>query len=138
MAYFTDEQDVYRYLGQLFLDLLADDELAPKFIEANAIVRYEYAKPTAQITVNLLEGQAGQVDLGPSALEPELVLAMDADVAHRFWLGKVNVTMAMARGQIKTKGPVAKILKLAPLVKPAQTRYKAILEAAGRSDLLNV
>jgi SCP-2 sterol transfer family len=138
VAYFTDEQDVYRYLGQLFVELLADDELAPKFIEANTVVRYEYAKPTAQITVKLLSGEDGQVDLGPSDLEPEVVLAMDADVAHRFWLGKVNVAMAMARGQIKTQGPVAKILKLAPLVKPAQSHYRAILEAAGRSDLLNV
>jgi hypothetical protein len=138
VPYFTDEQDVYRYLGQLFLDLLADDELAPKFGEANAVVRYEYTRPAAQITVNLLEGQQRQVDLGPSDLAAEVVLAMDADVAHRFWLGKVNVTVAMARGQIKTQGPIAKILKLAPLVKPAQSRYRAILEAAGRSDLLDV
>ena len=40
---------------------------------------------------------------------------MDADTAHRFWLGKVNVTVALARGQMKAKGPVAKILKLVPL-----------------------
>jgi hypothetical protein len=138
VAYFTDEQDVYRYLGQLFIELLADDALAPKLIETNAVVRYEYAKPTAQITVKLLEGQPGEVVLGPSDLVAEVVLAMDADVAHRFWLGKVNVTFAMARGQIKTQGPIAKILKLAPLVQPAQSRYKAILEAAGRADLLDV
>ena len=62
-------------------------------------------------------------------------MTMDADTAHRFWLGKVNVTMALARGQIKAKGPVAKILKLVPLVKPVFPRYKAQLEAAGRSDL---
>ena len=60
----------------------------------------------------------------------------DADVAHRFWLGKVNVTIALARGQIKTKGPVAKVLSLAPLVKVVVPRYRAQLEAAGRADLL--
>ena len=43
-------------------------------------------------------------------------MTMDADTAHRFWLGKVNVTVALARGQMKAKGPVAKILKLVPLV----------------------
>ena len=31
---------------------------------------------------------------------------MEADTAHRFWLGQVNVTVALARGQIKAKGPV--------------------------------
>ena len=62
-------------------------------------------------------------------------MTMDADTAHRFWLGKVNVTVALARGQIKAKGPVAKILRLVPLTKPVFPRYKAQLQAADRSDL---
>lgn len=137
MAYFSDEQEVYRYLGQLFLDLLDDPELAPKFRTANTIVQYRYRNPDSQITVKLIEAQEGQVDLGPTRLEPEVVMTMDADTAHRFWLGKVNVTVALARGQMKAKGPVAKILKLVPLTKPVFPRYKAQLEAAGRSDLAN-
>jgi hypothetical protein len=48
------------------------------------------------------------------------------------------VTVALARGQIKAKGPVAKILRLVPLTKPVFPRYKAQLEAAGRSDLAEV
>ena len=62
---------------------------------------------------------------------------MEADTAHKFWLGKVNVTMALAHGQMKAKGPVAKILKLVPLVKPVFPRYKQQLEAAGRDDLVD-
>ena len=83
----------------------------------------------------LLEGEDGRVDLGPTDLDPEVVMTMEADTAHKFWLGKVNVTVALARGQMKAKGPVAKILKLVPLVKPVQPRYESQLEAAGRSDL---
>jgi putative sterol carrier protein len=135
VPYFNDEQEVYRYLGQLFLDLLADEELAPQFRTANTVVQYRYHKPESQITVKLLEAEDGQVDLGETLLQPEVIMTMDADIAHRFWLGKVNVTMALARGQIKAKGPVAKILKLVPLVKPVFPRYKAQLEAAGRHDL---
>ena len=41
------------------------------------------------------------------------------------------MTVALARGQIKASGPVAKILKLVPLTKPVYPRYKAQLEAAG-------
>ena len=138
MPYFSDADEVYRYLGQLFLDLLEDEELAPRFRKANTIVRYVYRNPEAQVTVKLLEGEEGQVDLGPSELAPEVTMTMDADIAHRFWLGKVNVTMAMARGQIKTKGPVAKVLALVPLVKNVFPRYRAQLEAAGRADLVDV
>jgi len=61
---------------------------------------------------------------------------MDADTAHRFWLGKVNVPVALARGQMKAKGPVAKILKLLPLTKPIFPRYKEQLQTTGRNDLL--
>ena len=66
------------------------------------------------------------------------MMSMEADTAHRFWLGEVNVTVALARGQIKAKGPVAKILKLVPLTKPVFPRYKAQLEADGREDLVNI
>jgi hypothetical protein len=48
-----------------------------------------------------------------------------------------NVTVALARGQIKAKGPVAKILKLVPLTKPVFPRYKAQLERQRRTDLID-
>jgi hypothetical protein len=63
---------------------------------------------------------------------------MDADTAHRFWLGQVNITVALARGQIRARGPVAPVLRLVPLIEPAYGRYRAQLEAAGRDDLVLV
>jgi putative sterol carrier protein len=83
-----------------------------------------------------MEGEDSQVDCGDTSLEPEVVMTMEADTAHRFWLGQVNVTVALARGQIKAKGPVAKILKLVPLTKPIFPRYRRIIEEGGRPDLL--
>jgi putative sterol carrier protein len=136
VAYFKDEDEVYQFIGKLFQDLTVDDELAPKFQKANTIVQYQYRNPESQITIKLKEGEEGQVDLGPTDLEPEVVMTMEADTAHKFWLGKVNVTVALARGQMKAKGPVAKILKLVPLVKPVFPRYRAMLEEAGRQDLM--
>ena len=136
MAYFKDADEVYSYIGKLFEDLAQDEELAPKFQKANTVVQYQYSDPESTITVKLLEGEEGEVDLGETSLEPEVVMTMDADTAHRFWLGKVNVTVALARGQMKAKGPVAKILKLVPLVKPVFPRYRQMLQDAGREDLL--
>ena len=138
MAYFKDAQDVYDTLGKLFQDLAEDDELGPKFRKADTIVRYEFRDPDSQITVRLQPDQPGDVDFGESDMQPDVVMSMGADTAHRFWLGQVNVTVAMARGQIKAKGPVAKILKLVPMTKPVFPRYKAQLEAQGRTDLANV
>ena len=136
MPYFKDEQEVYDYIGKLFQDLAKDDELWAKFRRANTIVQYQFRNPESQITVRMRENEDAQVDLGPSDLEPEVLMTMEADTAHKFWLGKFNVTVALARVQMKAKGPVAKILKLVPLVKPVFPRYKQMLESAGREDLM--
>jgi putative sterol carrier protein len=136
MPYFNSEEEVYRYIGRLFEDLIEDEELSSKFRRANTIVQYQYREPESQITVCLREDREPQVDCGDTDLEPEVVMTMEADTAHKFWLGQVNVTVALARGQMKAKGPVAKILKLVPLVKPVFPRYQKMLEENDRQDLL--
>jgi hypothetical protein len=133
---FRDEAEVYRYIGRLFQSIVEDDELAPRFQRANTILQYQYSDPDAQITVKLLDGEDPRVDLGPTELEPEVVMTMDAEIAHRFWLGEVNVTVALARGQMRASGPVAKILRLVPHAKRVFPRYRTMLEEAGREDLL--
>ena len=136
MAYFADEQEVYRYLGGLFRALLEDEELRAGLLEANTIVEYRYRRPDSEITVKLVEGEQPRIDEGPSDLEPELVLTINADVAHRFWLGRVNPTIALARGQMRASGPIAKLLRLVPVVRPAFPLYRQMLEREGRADLL--
>lgn len=137
MAYFGSAQEVYDTIGKLFVELGEDEELGPKFRAANTIVRYEYRDPESAITTRLMDDQGPQVDFGDTDMEPEIVMTMDADTAHKFWLGDVNPTIALARGQMKAKGPVAKILKLVPLTKPVYPRYRELLEREGRSDLLD-
>jgi putative sterol carrier protein len=136
MALFKDSDEVYATIGKLFVDLASDEEMAAQFRRANTVVQYRYSDPDAVITVRLREGEPGQVDFGETELEPEVTMTMATEVAHRFWLGQVNVAQALARGEIKAQGPVAKILKLVPLTKPAFPRYKALLEEQGRDDLV--
>jgi putative sterol carrier protein len=138
VGYFKDAQEVYDTIGRLFTELADDDELAPKFRQANTIVQYQHRDPDSTITVRLKQDEPTDVEFGETKMEPEVVMSMEADTAHRFWLGQVNVTTALARGQIKASGPVAKILKLVPLTKPAFPRYKALLEAQGRDDLIRI
>ena len=138
MAYFTSEQEVYDTLGKLFVDMVDDDELFGKFRKSNTIVQYRFHDPESQITVRMKEDEEPKVDLGTTDLQPEVTMTMDADTAHRFWLGQVNVTVALARGQIKAKGPVAKVLRLVPLARPVFPRYEAQLKEQGREDLVEV
>jgi hypothetical protein len=135
MPYFKDAEDVYSNLGKLFEDIVSDDELGPRLRSTDTVLQYRMRRPDSQLTLRVLEQDEPRVDFGVTELQPEVVLAMDADTAHRFWLGKLNVTTALAKGQISARGPVAKILKLVPLVPPVRTRYESQLQAAGREDL---
>jgi hypothetical protein len=137
MAYFKDADDVYGTLGRFLRELAADAELAPALERADTTFQLRLRQPDSLVTVSApRDDQPATVDLGTTAVQPEVVLQMDADTAHRFWLGDVNVAVALARGDVRARGPVAKILKIVPLVKPGFQRYRAQLEADGREDLL--
>ena len=136
MAYFNDADEVYRFIGKVFVDLAQDEELTPRLRRADTIVRYRFRNPDSQITVKLMKGEEAKVDLGETDMEAEVVMSMDADTAHRFWLGKLDVPVALARGQIDAEGPVEKIVRLIPLVRPVFPRYAKLLEEAGRADLM--
>jgi hypothetical protein len=136
VPYFHDANELYTYLGRLLDELNDDPDLGPRFRRANTIVQYRTSNPDAVVTAKLIDGEDGQVDCGPTELEPQVVLTMEADLAHRFWLGLVSPTKELARGNMKAKGPVAKILKLVPLAEPGFERYIERLRAEGRDDLL--
>jgi hypothetical protein len=136
VPYFQTADELYRYLGRLLEDMSEDPELGPRFRRANTVVQYRTTNPDAVVTAKLLDGEDGQVDCGETRLQPEVVLSMEGDVAHRFWLGLVSPTKELARGSMKAKGPVAKILKLVPLARPGFELYIARLRAEGRDDLL--
>jgi hypothetical protein len=137
MPLFQDADEVYAHIGRLLQELVADPATAPAVARVDTVVQLRLRQPDAQITLRSPQGEEpGQVDLGETTLRPEVVLQMDADVAHRLWLGEVNVAVALADNTIRARGPTSRILAVVPLVKPAQPRYRALLEEAGRADLL--
>ena len=139
MSRFASAQDVYDRIGRVLQELAADPELTPVFQEADTCVRYELHDPDAAITVGSRAGAPVQVDLGPSEQEPEVVISMDADTAHSYLLGEIDMTVALARGQITAEGPVTKILAVLPIFEPLLPRYRAIVSpsnggGSARSD----
>jgi hypothetical protein len=137
MPYFKDADDVYANLGLFVRQLAVDPEMAPALKRADTTFQMRLRQPDAMVTIRTpTDAEPAQVDLGDTTLHPEVVFQLDADTAHRFWLGQVNVAVALAKGDIRARGPVAKILKIVPLVKPGFPRYRTQLEAAGREDLL--
>ena len=61
--------------------------------------------------------------------EPKVQMAMSTETANRYFQGKENVAMAIARRRIKTGGDVKAALSLIPITKPIYARYRALLGA---------
>lgn len=134
MAFFRDEAELYERLGRLMRLLVEAEEVGPRLAAVDTTVRWDYSDPAATITVRLTSADV-RIDCGKSELEAEVRVAMDAEVGHRFWLGRANVAVALARGQIRASGPINKILGLLPLIKPAFPIYRQMLIDEGCDDM---
>ena len=127
MSTFADADDIYERIGRVMQELVSDPELEPVFQRADTCVRYELRHPDAVITVGSRAGEPVRVDFGDSDQEPEVVISMEADVAHSYLLGELDMTVALARGQMTAEGPVTKILAVLPIFEPLLPRYRALV-----------
>jgi hypothetical protein len=134
MPTFTDEQQVYDRLGRAFQSLADDPETAVKLKRSNLVVQYQFRKPESTITVKLLREEDLAVEFGPTTFRTEVVYAMDADTAHKFFLGDLNVTVALSRGDIRASGPIKKILEVVPTVMPLIPLYRAATDAEAPAE----
>ena len=136
MPYFTSSAEVYELIGGIFSECLADPELAPKFAASDVTLALHFTDPAADVLVDTANSKVFTGDECAAGPTPNVELFMTADVGHEYWLGKVNVSLALAKGQMRAKGPVPKILKLVPLTKKVFPRYRSMIEQSGRPHLL--
>jgi putative sterol carrier protein len=136
---FKDAEHLYQCMAEM-MDICGKDEnMGAKVRDAKLIIRFIYHQPESQITIDAKNQPAEgyfTVYRGENDLEPEVLMEMDADVAHRFWLGKVNLVSALTRGEMKAKGPIPKIMKLLPAIKPAFAIYVEHLNNLGYSHMV--
>lgn len=135
MGVFRNAPDVYGCIGKIFEEAIADPEIGPKTKEAGLRILFTFTDPDSTIYVDFAHGNVFYGENLPDT-EPDLRMGMKADDANKFWLGKLNLVMAMAKGQVRAKGPVPEMLKMLPLAKPLYARYESILRTTGRNDLL--
>lgn len=122
LAYFADDQEVYKYLGGVFRAAGEDPEVGPKLKAAGITLQLHYTEPDAQLTVKFDEPM--EVVEGDTDEKPDVHLYMRSDDADKFWRGEYNLAVGLSKGDVRAKGPVNKILKLVPLAKPLFPMYR--------------
>ncbi|HOT44049.1 MAG TPA: hypothetical protein PLM53_08375 [Spirochaetota bacterium] len=129
MAVFENTEKMYTILGALFNKLVKDPAVGPQFVEANIIIKFAIDNPSGEIWLSPHNG--GEVICGPSGLTATIDMSLSGDTCHKFWLQEVSMPVALAKGLIKAKGPLPKVLKLLPLLKPAYEAYPSIAKENG-------
>ena len=114
--------------------LMSDDpDMGPRLRAADVPQRFEF--PDADLVVNVRAGRSGEGEnlhwewTDEIDWEPRVRMTMSTDTANRYFQGKENVAMAIARRRIKTGGDVRAALEILPLTKPVFAPYAAMIRA---------
>ena len=142
MALFKDKAQLQDCLNTLFVALRDDPDIGQRVQSSGLVIRFGYTRPETFVILDCRQTPVAVVwDANPlmTAEERSKILVdmtMEADTAHCFWLGKVNLVAAITRGLIKAKGPIPSIMRLLPIIKPAFEMYPCILREKGLENLI--
>jgi hypothetical protein len=125
-------EEFIEVLDRTFAMMSEDPDVGPKLREADVPQRYEF--PDVGLVVNLRPGAKGEQNVSwvwsdEVAWEPQVRLTMGVDTANRYFQGKENVAIAIARRKIKAGGDVKAALVVIPLLKPVFEHYRRMVVA---------
>jgi hypothetical protein len=133
MGGFRSAEEFREVVDKVFTMMSTDPEMGPKLRDAETPQRFE--APDLDLVVNIthIPGGEGEHNLkwewtDEVDWEPDVKMTMNSEVVNRYFQGKENIAMAIARRRIKTGGNVKKALALIPVTKPLFPRYKDMIE----------
>jgi hypothetical protein len=119
-------------MDKTFALMSEDPEMGPRLRDADTPQRFEF--PDVELVVNIRAGSEAEPNLAwewsdEVAWEPKVRMTMSSETANRYFQGKENVAIAIARRRIKAGGDVKAALAILPITKPLFARYRAMIEA---------
>ena len=120
-------------MDRVFEMMSTDPEMGPKLRDADTPQRFEF--PDLDLVVNITA--ADDTSDGNNLVwewsddvdwEPTVRMTMSSETANKYFQGKENVAIAIARRRIKTGGDVKAALALIPITKPVYERYTRVVE----------
>jgi hypothetical protein len=118
-------------MDRVFTMMSEDDDMGPRLREADVPQRFEF--PDLDMVVNIRaarDGEDGNLHWEWSDdvdWQPKVRMSMDSTTCNRYFQGKENVAMAIARRRIRTGGDVKAALALIPITKPIHERFRAVV-----------
>jgi hypothetical protein len=128
---FSSQAEFREVMDRVFSMMSEDPEMGPKLRDADVPQRFEF--DDYDLVINIRPARAGEDgnlhwewtdDIDWS---PKVKMQMSSETANKYFQGKENVAMAIARRRIKTGGDVKAALSVIPITKPIFERYRAMV-----------
>jgi hypothetical protein len=132
MSGFRSPREFREVMDRVFALMDEDREMGPRLRDADVPQRFEFDDLDLVVNVraatpdeqrNLVWAWSDDV-----AWESRVQMKMSSETANRYFQGKENVPLAIARRRIKTGGDVAAALALVPITKPLFGLYRDLVE----------
>jgi hypothetical protein len=131
-AEFGSAKEFRTVMDEVFSMMSSDPEMGPKLREADVPQRFEFTDVDLVVNIRAAEdGEDGNLHWEWSDdvdWEPRVKMAMSSETANKYFQGKENVAVAIARRRIKSGGDVKAALSLIPITKPIYARYRDLVE----------
>jgi hypothetical protein len=132
-ATFQSAEEMREVIDKTFALMNDDPEMGPKLRDANVPQRFEFDDVDLVVNIRAArEGEEGNLHWQWSDdvdWEPKVRMTMSSETANKYFQGKENVAMAIARRRIKAGGDVKAALSLIPITKPVYGQYRAMVES---------
>jgi hypothetical protein len=130
MAQYRSAEEFRQVMDRTFALMSDDPDMGPKLRDADTPQRFEF--PDLDLVVNVTAGDEENLRwewTDDVPWEPEVEMSMESEIANRYFQGKENIAIALARRRIRSKGNTKKALALIPVTKPVFAKYRTMIEA---------
>jgi len=119
MPVFRDAEQTYEVFGGLWQEVLAESKLSEKLRKMKLTMKFITRNPDGCMWI-----AHDRVLTGPEADQDAIItMELPANMAHEFWLDKLNLGQALSSNEVKVRGPLPKLMGLLPMLKFVYKKY---------------
>lgn len=129
---FTSREEFKSVMDRVFSMMSEDPEMGPKLRDADVPQRFEFED--VDLVMNIRAGRPPEEEANlywewtdEVGWSPRVRMTMSSETANRYFQGKENIPLAIARRRIKTGGDIRAALELIPITRPVYERYRALV-----------
>lgn len=137
MNFWASPEQALEAITRLHQKVEKDVDLMKGMMKVNQLIWYDYTQDGEDCGF-WVDCRAGKFSYGSGRPEeePDLVMSLSLDDAHRSWSNKLNVVQAITRRKIKVKGSATGLLKLVPKQKKVAALYNEVLTEMGLAAMI--